>query len=214
MIQDLPVAALGGQPRLHRPQPVVRALRRRGPARLPALRPRSREGPTPVPFERVRETALHRARRPRRRWACRPTPRPPARAASTSTCRSCAARPRRTSGTFAKRFAAGAGRAAARSCITAEYRIAKRPQGRVLVDYNQNAWGRTLASDLLGAAASAGGGVDARHLGRGRGRHRDRGVHAAQRARARPRARATCGRRSCRRRDGSGSRSTCRRISR
>ena len=30
--------------------------------------------------------------------------------------------------------------------ITAEYRIAKRPLGRVLVDYNQNAWGRTLAS--------------------------------------------------------------------
>ena len=29
--------------------------------------------------------------------------------------------------------------------ITAEYRIAKRPAGRVLVDYNQNAWGRTLA---------------------------------------------------------------------
>ena len=30
--------------------------------------------------------------------------------------------------------------------ITAEYRIAKRPSNRVLVDYNQNAWGRTLAS--------------------------------------------------------------------
>ena len=30
--------------------------------------------------------------------------------------------------------------------ITAEYRIAKRPAGRVLVDYNQNAWGKTLAS--------------------------------------------------------------------
>jgi bifunctional non-homologous end joining protein LigD len=30
--------------------------------------------------------------------------------------------------------------------ITAEYRVAKRPKGRVLVDYNQNAWGRTLAS--------------------------------------------------------------------
>jgi bifunctional non-homologous end joining protein LigD len=30
--------------------------------------------------------------------------------------------------------------------MTAEYRIAKRPAGRVLVDYNQNAWGRTLAS--------------------------------------------------------------------
>src|ERR687896_1070342 len=30
--------------------------------------------------------------------------------------------------------------------LTAEYRIANRPRGRVLVDYNQNAWGRTLAS--------------------------------------------------------------------
>ncbi len=30
--------------------------------------------------------------------------------------------------------------------ITAEYRIAKRPAKHVLVDYNQNAWGRTLAS--------------------------------------------------------------------
>lgn len=30
--------------------------------------------------------------------------------------------------------------------ITAEYRIAKRPSNRVLVDYNQNAWNRTLAS--------------------------------------------------------------------
>ena len=30
--------------------------------------------------------------------------------------------------------------------ITAQYRIADRPRGRVLVDYNQNAWGRTLAS--------------------------------------------------------------------
>jgi bifunctional non-homologous end joining protein LigD len=30
--------------------------------------------------------------------------------------------------------------------MTAEYRVANRPRGRVLVDYNQNAWGRTLAS--------------------------------------------------------------------
>jgi bifunctional non-homologous end joining protein LigD len=30
--------------------------------------------------------------------------------------------------------------------VTAEYRVAKRPAGRVLVDYNQNAWNRTLAS--------------------------------------------------------------------
>jgi len=30
--------------------------------------------------------------------------------------------------------------------ITAEYRVAKRPKDHVLVDYNQNAWGQTLAS--------------------------------------------------------------------
>ncbi len=33
-----------------------------------------------------------------------------------------------------------------RALMTAEYIIAKRPRDRVLVDYNQNAWGRTLAS--------------------------------------------------------------------
>ncbi|HEX3580240.1 MAG TPA: non-homologous end-joining DNA ligase [Thermoanaerobaculia bacterium] len=33
-----------------------------------------------------------------------------------------------------------------RDIITAEYRKVKRPYKRVLVDYNQNAWGRTLAS--------------------------------------------------------------------
>jgi bifunctional non-homologous end joining protein LigD len=32
------------------------------------------------------------------------------------------------------------------SLLTAEYRVARRPKGRVVVDYNQNAWGRTLAS--------------------------------------------------------------------
>ena len=46
---------------------------------------------------------------------------------------------------FAKRFAQNV--AALRpDLVTAEYRVAKRPEGRVLVDYNQNAWGRTLAS--------------------------------------------------------------------
>ena len=33
-----------------------------------------------------------------------------------------------------------------RALMTAEYRVAKRPRGRVLIDYNQNAWGQTLAS--------------------------------------------------------------------
>ena len=46
---------------------------------------------------------------------------------------------------FAKEFAR-AMEAIYPKVITAEYRVAKRPAGRVLVDYNQNAWGRTLAS--------------------------------------------------------------------
>jgi bifunctional non-homologous end joining protein LigD len=47
--------------------------------------------------------------------------------------------------TFAKALAQElAGRH--RTLMTSEYKVAKRPKGRVLVDYNQNAWGRTLAS--------------------------------------------------------------------
>jgi bifunctional non-homologous end joining protein LigD len=47
--------------------------------------------------------------------------------------------------TFAKALAQElAGRHPA--LMTAEYKVAKRPKGRVLIDYNQNAWGRTLAS--------------------------------------------------------------------
>jgi bifunctional non-homologous end joining protein LigD len=47
--------------------------------------------------------------------------------------------------TFAKALAV---ELAARSprLMTAEYKVARRPRGRVLIDYNQNAWGRTLAS--------------------------------------------------------------------
>jgi bifunctional non-homologous end joining protein LigD len=47
--------------------------------------------------------------------------------------------------TFAKTFALGLEKLRP-DLVTAEYRIANRPPGRVLVDYNQNAWGRTLAS--------------------------------------------------------------------
>jgi bifunctional non-homologous end joining protein LigD len=47
--------------------------------------------------------------------------------------------------TFAKALAQElAGRH--RALMTSEYRVAQRPKGRVLLDYNQNAWGRTLAS--------------------------------------------------------------------
>jgi bifunctional non-homologous end joining protein LigD len=46
---------------------------------------------------------------------------------------------------FAKQFAMSLA-ALHSDLMTAEYRIARRPQRRVLLDYNQNAWGRTLAS--------------------------------------------------------------------
>lgn len=47
--------------------------------------------------------------------------------------------------TFAKEFARAVS-AQRPELLTAEYRVKKRPEGRVLVDYNQNAWGQTLAS--------------------------------------------------------------------
>jgi bifunctional non-homologous end joining protein LigD len=46
---------------------------------------------------------------------------------------------------FAKQFAHALA-AQAPQLVTAVYVVSKRPKGRVLVDYNQNAWGRTLAS--------------------------------------------------------------------
>jgi bifunctional non-homologous end joining protein LigD len=47
--------------------------------------------------------------------------------------------------TFAKRFAFALA-AQEPDIATAEYRLSRRPKDRVLIDYNQNAWGRTLAS--------------------------------------------------------------------
>jgi len=47
--------------------------------------------------------------------------------------------------TFAKQFAYAIAPQAPK-LLTAIYQVSKRPKGRVLVDYNQNAWGRTLAS--------------------------------------------------------------------
>ncbi|HKE60081.1 MAG TPA: non-homologous end-joining DNA ligase [Pyrinomonadaceae bacterium] len=47
--------------------------------------------------------------------------------------------------TFAKEFALAV-TSQSRDLLTAVYQVSRRPKGRVLVDYNQNAWGRTLAS--------------------------------------------------------------------
>jgi bifunctional non-homologous end joining protein LigD len=47
--------------------------------------------------------------------------------------------------TFAKHFALAVASHSPK-LLTAIYQVSRRPKGRVLVDYNQNAWGRTLAS--------------------------------------------------------------------
>ena len=47
--------------------------------------------------------------------------------------------------TFAKAFSVSAAHKYPK-ILTSEYRVAKRSPNRILVDYNQNAWGRTLAS--------------------------------------------------------------------
>ena len=102
------------------------------------------KGRTPVPFERVRETALivHSGLEALGM---------PAYAKTTGSRGIHVYVPivrgptQKDVWSFAKRFAEGLA-ALHPSVITAEYRISSRPQGRVLVDYNQNAWGRTLAS--------------------------------------------------------------------
>ena len=120
----------------------------------------------PVPgatFDRVLETALLRARRTRIHQHAQAMPRPPARAAFTSMCPSCAVRRKSRFGRSPKRSRRNWQRAIPK-LITAEYRVAKRPRGRVLVDYNQNAWNRTLASRLFCAAQASGHGVCASDL--------------------------------------------------
>ena len=67
--------------------------------------------------------------------------RPPARKGSTSTRRSCAGWTQKEPWSVAKALARESGGSAIQKLIPAEYKIAKRPAGRVLDDYNQNAWG-------------------------------------------------------------------------
>ena len=113
---------------VHRPESVVRSLRRRGPAGLFAFRFGSRarrealaELGMPTYVKTTGSKGLHvyvpivRGPTQKQVWA------------------------------FAKRLAQTLASLHPR-LITAEYRIAQRPRGRVLLDYNQNAWGRTLAS--------------------------------------------------------------------
>ena len=66
--------------------------------------------------------------------------------------------------------------------MTSEYKVAKRPHGRVLVDYNQNAWGRTLASIYSVRPRPQRTRLDAGDVAGDRQGLSDRGLPARQRA--------------------------------
>ncbi len=68
--------------------------------------------------------------------------------------------------------------------LTAIYRVANRPPNHVLVDYNQNAFGKTLASIYSVRAERGRHRVNAGDVGRDRGRLRARRFHDLQRSRS------------------------------
>ena len=80
------------------------------------------------------------------------------------------ARARAEGGVDVRQGARRGARLAASGLMTSEYRVAKRPKGRVLVDYNQNALGPHAGEHLFRAAAAAGDGLDAADLGGSGGR--------------------------------------------
>ena len=202
------VAALGGQPRLHRPQPVVRALRRRRSPRLPALRPRSRARArrstrcceTALVVRDALDGARHDAatRRPPARTGIHvyvPIVRGPAAEAGVD------ASPRRSRRRWPRQHP---------KLITAEYRIAKRPQRARAGGLQPERLGPHARVGLFGPRPTPRRhGVDAGHVGGGRARRRDRGLPHRQRARRACGSSATSGSRCSPRADGSGWSACC-----
>ena len=159
--QDLRRAALGRQPRLHRPEPVVRALRRRGPARLPALRSRPgpggdvRAGPA-RPRCLVREALdapRHAELREDDRLAGHPRLRPDR------------ARPDAEAGLDLRQGVRAAIEARDPQLVTAEYRkVAKRPPRPRARRLQPERLGAHARLDLLGPSEAAATGLDAGHV--------------------------------------------------
>ena len=136
------LAAVGGQPRLHRPQPVVRA-----PATTSNRPDYLHFDLDPVPeagFERVLETAL-RVREVLDGLGAKSYPKTSGSKGIHVYVPIVRGPVQKQVWTFAKEISKAL-EAQYPRLITAEYRVARRPANHVLVDYNQNAWGRTLAS--------------------------------------------------------------------
>ena len=137
-------AALGGEPRLHRSQPVVRARATTsiGPTTCTSISIPSRGAELRRRCARPRSSCATRWPR----WRCRATRRRPGRRGIHVYVPIVRGPTQKQVWTFAKALAhepRGAVPAAHhRRCTGSPSARA----GRVLVDYNQNAWGRTLAS--------------------------------------------------------------------
>ena len=172
MVQDLAsllwVVNLG----LHRPQPVVRPLRRHRPPRLPPLRSRPRRR------RAVRAGARDRARRARRAGGAghdARSSRPAARAGCTSTCRSSAG-PLQKDGVAVRQGAGPAARAAASEAD--HRRVPRSPSGRAVACW----WTTTRTRGAARSRRSTrfgrprGHRLDAGHVAGGRARRRDRGL--------------------------------------
>ena len=198
------LAPLGGQPRLHRPQPVVRPVRRRGPARLRPLRPRSRDREDRGAVRPPARGRAHGAGRPR--GAGHAGLREDHGLPRLSRVRADRARAdpegrlgvRETAGAGARRGPSGA---PDRGVPHPEAAGGTRP-GRL----QPERLGADAGVRLFGPAPSARARVDARHVGRGRAGRPARGSPRRERSRRACGRAATCGRRSWPTRSGCASR--------
>jgi hypothetical protein len=114
---------------------------------------------------------------------CPRSSRPPDREVFTSTCRSCAGRPRKTSWRIAKALAFELGTMKTRRSSTTEYRRDKRLAGACWSTTTRKRWGTTLAS-VYSVRPLPEATFSTRHLEGSRARHPHRGFHGQERARA------------------------------
>ena len=202
----------GVEPRRDRLEPLAGAARGPRPPRRAARRPRPRPG---VAFSRGARRRAGRARGARASTACAASPRPPARAASTSTCASSPS----TDFTEVRRAALALAREVERRMPgRATSRWWKEEREGVFIDYNQNARDRTVASRLLGArgarrARVLPAGVGGGRRRRARGAARSSTVPARLRERGDPLGRHRRAPRLARRRCSSWPRATSARAS-
>ena len=184
-----PGAPLGRQPRLHRPEPVVRALRRRRPAGLPALRPRP--GSRARRSTKVLESAL--LVREALDALGMPVLREDDRLAGNSRLRPDRPRADAEAGVDVRQGVRAGARRAEPEARHRGVQDREAPEGPGARRLQPERVGADARVDLLGAAQAAGDGLDAGDVEGDRERRRDRGLPHGQRAGRGSRRSAICG---------------------